>query len=248
LRVEAAGANERLCGLLAAGPGRQGCGDLEGLGPGDWEAVLRQAVVHRVAPLLYGCLRLRPCDGEVPGEAAERLRTIYLVHLGRNTRRLHRLGGLLRTLEQAGIRVAVLKGVHLAEAVYRNIGLRSMNDLDILVRKTDLDRTMQCIGEAGLLSRANRFPLDVHTSISQSIAGLKISTEDLLDRARPVVVAGTQALGLCPEDLLLHLVLHLSVTDLYRVPGLRGLCDIRETLRRHGRDLDWGRVARRAAG
>jgi hypothetical protein len=125
----------------------------------------------------------------------ERLHRIYLVHLGRNTRRLHRLGKLLRLLEQAGIRVAVLKGAHLAEAVYRNIGLRSMNDLDILVRKTDLDRTMQCIGEAGFLSPENRLDLDVHTNLSQSIAGLKISTEELLDPASPVVVSAPRRSG-----------------------------------------------------
>ncbi len=246
--VELGGVNQVLCDLLGTPEDGPDPRDVTaGLGLGEWEEVVRKSLAHKVAPILYGRLRPLVRGGEVPEGVGERFRAIYLHNLGRNMRRFHRLGQLLRVLSLNGIRVAVLKGAHLAEAVYGDIGLRPMNDLDILVGKKDLARTMECITEAGFFSPENPLNLDVHTRLSTSIADLKISTEAVMDRARPLSVAGEETWGLCPEDLLLHLVVHLSIIDLYGGTGLRGLCDVRQTILRHHRELDWERVARRAA-
>jgi len=244
----ALGTTDRLlCALLAAGPGGPDPGTLQGLGPGRWGDLFRRALAHRVAPLVHERLRPLARAGSVPEAAAEPFHRAYLQTLGGNTRRFVRLGRVLRALRRGGIRAAVLKGAHLAEAFYGNPGLRSMSDLDILLEEKDLGRAVDLLREAGLFAGENPLGLDLHTHLCVSIAGLDISTGEVLARARPVVVAGEEALGLCPEDLLLHLVLHLSVKDLFRVSALRGMCDVRQVVLGDRAALDWRRVARRAA-
>jgi hypothetical protein len=44
---------------------------------------------------------------------------------------------LARELERAGIRAVLLKGPHLAERLYRDVGMRSSNDIDLLVDPRD---------------------------------------------------------------------------------------------------------------
>jgi len=240
-------ADEVLCGLIRGDAGRPGPGSTEALSSGDWQDIVRRARALKVAPYLHGRLWAAPPGGnEVPEDAAARLRRDYLLNAGRNARLFHELGGLLDRLNREGIRVIVLKGGHLAHEVYGNIGLRTMSDLDLLVRTEDLDRGLRCMEAAGCLSGTSGVNLDVQTTISYTIAGLSVPVEDLLERARPFSVAGREAWGLCPEDLLLHLVLHLAVSDLFGISGLRGLCDIRETVARVGPELDWEAVAARA--
>ncbi len=55
--------------------------------------------------------------------------------------RLYReLAQVVRACNDAGVPVILLKGAHLAEAVYGNIALRPMVDVDLLVKQADLMR------------------------------------------------------------------------------------------------------------
>jgi hypothetical protein len=49
----------------------------------------------------------------------------------------------------AGIDVIVLKGAFLAELVYRNIGLRAIGDIDLLVKKEDLGKVKRVLIQLG---------------------------------------------------------------------------------------------------
>jgi len=239
--------DELLCNLLRAGSEEKGAAWIRALPAGEWDAVVRRARVHKVSPLLYSRLRPFLRGSGVPESAADGLRGDYLSNVARNTRLFHEFGRLLDRLNRQGIRVVVLKGGHLAEAVYENIGQRSMTDLDILVRKQDLERVLQCVEDEGLFFPGTPLNVDVQTCISHCIADLAVPEEELLERATSLIIAGNEVRGFCPEDLLLHLVIHLAVFDLYGISGLRGLCDIRETIQHFRGGLDWETIAARAA-
>jgi hypothetical protein len=53
-------------------------------------------------------------------------------------------------------------------------------------------------------------------------------------------------LVLLPEDLLLHLCIHLSFHHLYGFAGVRALCDIRQTIQHYKTRIDWNVVRDRA--
>lgn len=239
-------ADRLLCDLLAAGPGGPDPRKLQGLGGRGWDELFRRSVEHKVAPLLHRHVAPLVRSGSVPEAVGQRFRAVYLNTLGTNTRLFFRLAELLGVLERSGIRAVVLKGAHLAEAYYGSAGLRPMCDLDILVERGDLPRTLERLRAAGFFSGGASLNLDVHTRLCACIAGPDISTEAVMARARTVNVGGRRAWGLGPEDLLLHLILHLSVQDLFAVTPLRGLCDVRQVVLRERGALDWQQVARRA--
>ena len=66
---------------------------------------------------------------------------------------------------------------------------------------------------------------------------------DLWQRAVPC--ASPRRLGLCPEDLLLHLCVHGCYGHRF-VIGLRPICDVAEVVRRYGGTLAWADVEARA--
>lgn len=103
----------------------------------DWGAVVQRASDLGIAPLLYGIAQGRS-GAEFPEPHARILGTDYAKAWAMNTKNMVRLAGLLAAFNSAGIRAILLKGTHLALFVYRDVGMRPMADVDILVRKADL--------------------------------------------------------------------------------------------------------------
>jgi hypothetical protein len=168
-------------------------------------------------------------------------------------------------LRSEGIAVIVLKGAYLAEVVYGDVALRSMSDVDLMVRQRDLARVEARLFEMGYAQRENPeadmdyaahhhlhpltkpggVPIEIHWTIERPTEPFTIDVEGLWERARPATIAGVEVLALAPEDLLLHLCLHTAFNHQFLL-GLRSCWDILETIRHHGNDIDWEQVQRRA--
>jgi len=228
----------------------------------NWNEVTEAAVQHRLAPLLYRRLKQVGARAFVPPDVWERLRLACLASASRNARLLGELGTLLRCLRSSGVRVIVLKGAFLAEAVYEDVALRHMVDVDLMVPRSklpaacaallDTDRVLRLPTDIrpGFGSRWElRLPVDAGVDFCWTIevpgGRSRLDLAGLWNRTRPAVVAGVEVLGLSPEDLLLHLCLHAShrhgLGD-----GLRPLFDIAETIRRYQDEMDWTQVVDRA--
>ena len=59
---------------------------------------------------------------------------------------------LVRALDDAGLAVVPLKGPHLAERLYGDAGMRTSNDIDLLVQPEDFPRAIAVLGDAGYTS------------------------------------------------------------------------------------------------
>jgi len=113
----------------------------------EWGLLPRMAQAEGVGPLLYWHLRNQNWPPGIPTDVAAGLRGQYYRTLGHNTLLFQELERILEAFEQAEtcpepgrrIPVVLLKGVALAQMVYENIGLRPMSDLDLLVRRADLE-------------------------------------------------------------------------------------------------------------
>ena len=116
---------------------------LEQLSDIDWVNIIQLSARHGVTPLLYNRLKTLNLVANIPPAIKENLREIYLNNAHRNVRLYYQLAKVLTTFKSNNIPVIVLKGAHLAEIVYRNIALRTMCDVDLLVKKTDLDRVVK---------------------------------------------------------------------------------------------------------
>lgn len=59
---------------------------------------------------------------------------------------------LMTLFEIEGISYAVLKGAYLADTAYKEMGIRTSNDLDILIRKSDIKRVKELCAECGFVA------------------------------------------------------------------------------------------------
>lgn len=232
-------------------------------GPAEWERSARLAQRSGLAPLLYHRLSQLGLAAALPDDAVRSLRLAYLKTAALNTRLYHRLGIVLRELRRRSIPAIVLKGAYLAEAVYGNVGLRPMGDMDVLVRLVDIECLEGVLAGAGLHPLTGWSELDVvtkrhvnyasaggehfefhHDLLPTTILPAHFDLDALWAAAVETEIAGEPALALSPPDLLLHLCAHLFVHVEFW--GLRGLCDISETIHHFGPKMDWPAVISRS--
>ena len=234
----------------------------------DWNEVVEVAVREHLAPLLFRRLKESDARAGVPADAWKRLRRAYFTSGDRNTRLYRELQTVLQRLCDSRVKVVVLKGAFLAEAVYGDLALRPMCDTDLLVPRAELPRAQAILLDLGygpreredieLLCRENTelapfvredSYVELHWGIEDPASSLRdkirVDTAGLWARARSATIAGVQVLALSPEDLLLHLCLHASREHGLEC-GLRPFCDIAETIRYYGSQLNWPQFVDRA--
>jgi hypothetical protein len=233
----------------------------------EWEALLRLAAQQRVSPLLYERLVVHGGGGALPGEVGQTLRSLYQRNSVRNMTVFHELGQMARLFEARGIPLLLLKGAHLALAVYESPAGRVMGDVDCLVpldRIGEIAPLMEALGyeprrefqpEADLDAQhhmprftnpATKVMVEVHWAITPSHRRHYVDVKELWERAVTLrLPGGVEVLGLAAEDLLLHLCMHATLQH-QLMAGLRPLCDIAQVIARAGEGLRWNLVAERA--
>lgn len=230
----------------------------------DWTEVAGVAAGYDLAPLLYTRLKRSGLRARVPAGVWEQLRLAYFSSANRNVRLYRELHAVLTVLRGAGIPVIVLKGAHLAEAVYGDVAVRPMCDIDLMVRRADLSVAQKTLlGLGGVSEHAadiewccrtsahlpavvvHGLAFELHWTIVAPVGPVSVDVAGLWDRARPASIAGADVLALSPEDLLLHLCLSASYRNSL-TGGLRPFSDIVEAIVRYRGEMDWVQVAARA--
>jgi len=211
--------------------------------------------------MLYYRLTTFHPDTPIPAHVKEKLQQTYLQCSGRNMRLYHELGKLLGMLRKHGIPVIALKGAHLAIAVYRNIALRPMGDIDLLVKQADLLEVQDILVKQGYIPskeetgcaqehlpsyrKKDSIPIEIHFNIVAPPFSDRINVEKLFARAQTCFIEEIEALSLCPEDLLLHLCMHASFHHVFD-NGIIPLVDISTAIEHYEGELDWEQVLSRS--
>ncbi|MCX6844909.1 MAG: nucleotidyltransferase family protein [candidate division WOR-3 bacterium] len=265
-------AAELLLGCLSdRGPGT---GD-RGSGTADWDEVVDVAVREHVAPLLFKRLKGSDARDSVPADAWKRLRRAYFTSGDRNMRLNRELRAVLQCLRSSGVKVIVLKGAYLAEAVYGDVALRPMCDNDLMVPQAELARAEAVLLDMGGVRRkqpGHAAPApgaqceDIEPGRRVAKHALPVFIRDLAVElhwtiANPPGPVRVDAAGLWDrarpaaiagvEVLALSsgdLLLHLCLHFCYqhRLAGLRSFCDIAETINHFRGEMDWAQVVHSA--
>lgn len=261
--------NEQLPRLLLdclhQDPDRVSAAQLAALTHDEWQSLLTLAGEQRVRGRLYRDLKARSLEQAVPPETLQSLRSAYWLTAQRNLVLFGELHRIVTALNALHIPVIALKGAFLATVVYQDLGLREMSDLDLLIAPHDLERAGAILEAHGYapafalsvpaaIARKHHLPrftkrgaaeVEVHWNITQPEKAYTINPTGLWERARPVRVAGVEMLGLCPEDLILHLCQHISYHHVFAF-GFRSLCDIAAVIDHYRDAMDWSQVLERA--
>ncbi len=229
----------------------------------DWSELLNVTGAQGVTSILSHILQPLIPQLHMPLIIQNRLQQSTLQIAARNVRMLHEAGEILSALTHKGLDVIVLKGLYLIEAVYSNISLRQFSDLDLMIKRSDVDTAISCLCDLGYsiityfssndanqdikhvppMSKPNGPFVELHWTILEENEPFIISTDDMWTRAIHANIAGVDVLALGIEDLLLHLCTHLGYQHHLHL-GLRGLYDLVAVLERFGEQVDWQLLVR----
>jgi hypothetical protein len=227
----------------------------------DWSYLIATGDTHGVTPLLHSALsELSP--RHVPEAALNDLRARFWSNTAASLFLTRELLDILQLLDSHGIRGVPYKGPALAAAVYRHVGLRSFNDLDLLLSRADVLRAKDLLVRRGY--RAPRFrcradeaeyirtPFNYFYALSRPDRGGRVALElhwalpatfplildGMYRRMTSIEISGVAIPHFAPEDLLLILCAHGFKHFWSR---LKWICDVAELARRHP-ELNWAQV------
>lgn len=146
----------------------------------NWEYILKRSQEQGVAALLYKLILKDTLSTYIPGRVMKGLRNYYYSLLERNVLMLKAWEEGLEAFRKERIEVLVFKGPALLELVYKDIGLRPMGDIDILVKFKDLGRAGRIL--EGMGYRASINPSNIS---SDGINPQRNSIMYFKDRERP---------------------------------------------------------------
>ena len=172
----------------------------------------------------------------------------------------------MKAIAETGMPVVYLKGFAFAHSLYPDPDIRTIGDIDILVRAADLKGLLVFLTDNGFefesmpmapwgfISDASFMPLvsaegdcsiDIHVQPDCYPAYRSLTVEDVFEKSTLQTIAGAEVKIPCIEHAML-LCLTNAAKDKFGVFSVRKLVDIWMLLR-SGRSIDWDVVERLAA-
>ena len=227
----------------------------------NWDKIIEIYNYHQVLPLLYYNLTKLNFQDFIPQDIYSILKNSYYINLNRNIRFYRELSCILELTNRALINVVLLKGINLIETIYRNLALRTIVDIDILVTDSELMSFRALLFQLGYREiiknfspayiQKHRITFSFIKSISPNLSlyidihralvpprPYKIDLSGFWERSQTHSIDGQKILFLSFEDTLLSLALHLR-GHMRQPLLLKSICDIAELLNRYGTSLDW---------
>lgn len=227
---------------------------------GPWDLVIQEANRHLVAPALYACFRDHDLLGLMPADVENYLRLLHGLNEERNRRLKQQAVEAVSVLNEAGIEPLLIKGSALLMIIpERRLGTRMISDLDIVVDKGAVERSVARLLGIGYQTLPDnpgphaygKFyrPFDVG---SVDLHWRPPGPAYLFAEGQPLGSASLELLGArmkipLPEEWVTHLIVHDMLHDNGLRTGdvnLRRLLDCREIVG-SGYDIDWGMVRNR---
>ncbi|MCX5855644.1 MAG: nucleotidyltransferase family protein [Deltaproteobacteria bacterium] len=215
----------------------------------DWHFAAKRAFEEGLAPVLYYHCRNVDLLAAIPESTKKFLARIYAETSIINMHFLKEMAELEKRLTERHLQVIVLKGAALLKTVYRNVALRPMEDIDLMVRQehlTGLKNVLETIGfvqnrlypgsyRKGILS------MDLHPDFlsSHRIQSrrdiLNIKSIDIWRSATPINESAS-LFQLSLYDNLIALSYHLLK---HRYDRLIWFVDIAESIKEYQPVLNW---------
>lgn len=231
----------------------------------DWNAIINLARENGVSQMLHTALLKQKITP--PGPIAERIRSIHHSGVIDGAKRHHQFEKILDLLTNEGVAVIPLKGVWLSETVYPNIAMRGMADIDLWIRKDDVNRACEVMETIGYKEHANaNRPRELQDAMLGEILLCKKEApyvelhwgiflgewlrqtsriDECAIRERSIPWKGEMVRQLQPEDAVIHIAVHLAVNHHMSDSVLRTLCDL--MMMKRSVTIDWNLVMDRAA-
>jgi len=194
----------------------------------DWTRLAGVAEFHGLTPLIFR--NLQAAEVAIPSGTAKTMAEWDAATVRQN---LYLTSELLRVhsaLQQREIESVPLKGPAIASEIYGDLGLRPFSDIDLLVRREQLQQAESVVSELGYepefsipahlreswlgqqceltFRRSGTIRLELHWDISHPHFSLDTGVEEFWNRLSTVRVGDASLPNLSPADLLFTLIVH----------------------------------------
>jgi hypothetical protein len=208
-----------------------------GTGKLNWARVIETGKANRMQALLHGVLSETGLLETLPPDIASAIRE-DAAQLAETAELLgHALRQYLHEAARADLETVVLKGLSVSVNIYGDAAVRPGGDIDLLVRKEDVDASLEILEGMGLgrwwpkllddayyarhhLHQQRCTPdlkiwIEPHWALDHPYTLLTIDYESLMDRTTPGQLLGEPVQDLALSDLLLSLAVHLVKHAVY---------------------------------
>ena len=230
----------------------------------DWDYVFDQAAENSVTPLLGRQLQALPTGG-VPAPVLDRLKEVCRANTIRCLFLTAELIRIFDLFHSRGIQAIAYKGPALAMQAYGDMTLRQFEDIDIIVRQSDLPKANEVMlglgyrprfdwivssgvpssiipGEYNYRDEKRRIMVELHTELTLRHFPKVPDLEDFSNRLTFVKLNDREIPTFSVEDTLIVLSLH-GTKDFWE--RLSWIADISELIQRYP-NLDWSVTIDRA--
>lgn len=221
----------------------------------DWKELYAEAKVHAIHGLIYPLLNKYKNKLNPDKETFEELQRFSITNAIVQKMNMQLLRDILIQFNELNISIILLKGIVLRE-FYPYPELRTMGDIDLLVKPNDLERSVALIKKFGyivstehtdikhtMLVSDSKIIIEVHTAITYPKEINHVDTDSfethLWNNAINANVNGIETLALSPTDQLIHIFLHMAHHILSSGFGLRHLCDLIFFVNANRTTIDW---------
>jgi len=129
-----------LCASLHINPSRQETLGKVANSPIDWNKILTISESQGTLPLLYYNLNRLNFQNLIPKNIFVLMENCYYSNMRRNLIFEKEIALILKSTNLQDIKIMPFKGFCLIQTLYRNPGLRIMVDVDILIKKNELQK------------------------------------------------------------------------------------------------------------
>ncbi len=235
----------------------------------DWEAVAERLMQCSTAPLFYLKAPSLSNLKLMPDEEFQKIRKSYYYTLTRGTLMYQVLKKTMEVLKANGIDAIVLKGAYLAEALYKDVGLRLFSDIDLLVKEEQANRAFDLLLNAGftqakkadqmlefLVKNMNYehlpqlvykgISIELHVRLHGVETKYKFFPQKMWENVEKTKLGGVTVYTPDLSDLLIHTILHLNKHFCAGEIQFTGFNDIVNILELWRDKLDWEEIIRRS--
>jgi hypothetical protein len=226
----------------------------------DWKYFTDTVIRNGLGPLAYRNFSYVENYSLLPEETISQFKQLYYLASSSNKELYDHFFHALNAFAEQGIEVVALKGIFLAETVYKDTGLRPMSDIDLLVKKEDAWKCVAILNKMGYASKeifksayaekyslrkhlppmiSGKVSIELHLQAHVEDPVYSVNIEDYWKNARKTMLAQTATLTLSPGDLLQYLCIHLDHHFYGGMIMLYQYCDLAAVLKNYKNEFDW---------
>jgi hypothetical protein len=246
-------------------PGLNLINSFHGMNVEQWGILLARSRVLGVEPIFTASL-YKMNDISMPDEIKSQVRKDHMSNVARNMRITQTLKEITSLFAEHRIETILLKGAHLSYFIYENIGQRTMSDIDLMVKESDLAKAERKLVEIGfetqrkfgietesaihhhlppLMKEGGNVPVELHWTLVYPNAPFTIDLKSIWEQSEEHSIGGSIVRVLSAPDLVLMLAIHCAYHDRFDY-GLKTLCDVDAIIKFCGTKLIWEDLIARA--